>query len=512
MSKRSLIFLTALTVLLAALPYVYAAQRGGGDFVFNGFLLNPLDGNSYLAKMREGWLGSWQFSMLYSSQAPQGSYLFLLYIALGHLARWLGLPLLLVFHGARIVGVIALCLALYRFIEIYLADHSGRTRTIAFVLLCLGSGFGWLAALFGGFTSDFWVAEAYPFLSMYSNPHFPLGLALLLDFFILLRQPHSHKFDLWLAVKGLLLATLTPFGIVVAAVTAGGVQLWELIKQERRIRWWMLYFFVPGGLMLLYQVIVIRSDPVLAAWNAQNLTITPPLWDFVVSFSPAFLLAAVTITLLIQRNKLESYKLLAVWLIGGLVLAYVPFQLQRRFIFGYFIPAACLAAITLDWALTNPKRTLRIGAGILLGFSFLTNLLVVSGGMLAAGQRSPDLYYSRNLQGVFDWMLVNKKSCTVVLAAPKIGSILPGATGWRVVYGHPYETPNAAEMQAQVERLFSGKMSQVEIQANLETLGVDFVLAGPAETSSSADLGWLLDFPKITSSGDVSLYQVRDCP
>ncbi len=124
MSKRSLIFLTALTVLLAALPYVYAAQRGGGDFVFNGFLLNPLDGNSYLAKMREGWQGSWQFSMLYSSQAPQGSYLFLLYIALGHLARWLGLPLLLVFHGARIAGAIALCLALYRFIETYLADHS----------------------------------------------------------------------------------------------------------------------------------------------------------------------------------------------------------------------------------------------------------------------------------------------------------------------------------------------------------------------------------------------------
>ncbi|MRR31391.1 hypothetical protein EG834_13960 [bacterium] len=310
----------------------------------------------------------------------------------------------------------------------------------------------------------------------------------------------------------MLLATLTPFAIIVAAVVAGGIQLWESIGHEHRIRWWVLNFFLPGGLMLLYQFIVIRSDPILAAWNAQNLTVTPPVWDIVVSFSPALLLAAVMITLLIRQKKLKDYKLLAVWLIGGIVLAYVPFQLQRRFLFGYFVPAACLAAIAINRVLVTPKRYLRIGVGVLLGLSFLTNLLVISGGVLAAEQRSQDLYYSKNLQVAFDWMLENKKSCDVVLAAPETGVILPGATGWRVVYGHPYETPVAEDLKAKVEQIFTGTMDAAEILAYMEPLGVDFVLIGSDEKSSGADFGWVDNFPKMYSNNEVSLYQVRDCP
>ena len=56
----------------------------------------------------------------------------------------------------------------------------GRGRHMAFVYFALGLGLGWLALPFGGVPSDFWVAEAYPFLSSYANPHFPLSLALLL--------------------------------------------------------------------------------------------------------------------------------------------------------------------------------------------------------------------------------------------------------------------------------------------------------------------------------------------
>jgi len=512
MSKRSLIFLTALTVLLAALPYIFAAQKGGGDFVFNGFLLNPLDGNSYLAKMREGWLGSWQFTMLYSSQAPEGSYLFPFYLFLGHVARWIGLPLVLVFHIARIAAAIVLCLLLHRFIETYLGEQSARTRKIAYILACFGSGFGWLAALFGGFTADFWVAEAFPFLSIYSNPHFPLGLALILDFFIQLREPQKRRFNPWLAIKGFLLAVILPFGVVIAVLVAGGVQLWEFIKHEGKVRWWMLNFLVSGGMLIIYQFMVIRSDPVLDAWNSQNLTISPPLWDVVISFSPALLLAVSAVILIARQKKLADYKILVIWLIGGLFLAYFPFQLQRRFVLGYLIPAACLAAIALESAWENPKRAIRLGAGILVGCSILTNVLIVSGGLMAAAQRSPDLYYSKNLQNAFDWMLANRKSCDVVLAAPETGMIIPGATGWRVVYGHPYETPNAEQTQARVEQLFSGNLAPSNAATAIASLGVDFVLIGPTEREPGADLSWLNGFPKVFDEENVVLYQVRECP
>lgn len=512
MSKRSLIFLTALTVLLAALPYVFAAKQGGGDFVFTGFLLNPLDGNSYLAKMREGWQGSWQFTMLYSGPAPEGSYLFLFYIFLGHAARWLGLPPVLVFHAARILSAIILCLLLHRFIETYLNECAARTRTIAFILVCFGSGLGWLAALFGGFTADFWVAEAFPFLSMYSNPHFPLGLALLLDFLIQLRRPLQRGFVPWLAIKGLLTAVILPFAVPVAALIAGSVQVWELINREGKVRWWMLYFFVPAGLVIIYQFMVMRSDPVLSAWNAQNLTNTPPMWDVLISFSPALLLAAASVIFLFRKQKLKEYKILVVWLIGGFILAYFPFQLQRRFLLGYLIPAVCLAVITLESVWKSPQRAIRIGAGILVGSSILTNVLVVSGGLLAAAQLSPDLYYSQNLQKAFDWMSVNRKPCDVVLATPETGMIIPGATGWRVVYGHPYETPNAEQMKATVEKLFTSNMTPSDAVTTMASVNADFVLIGPNETKSGANLKWLETFPKVYDESNVALYQVRDCP
>ena len=512
MSKRSFIILTSLTILLTTLPYLFAAQSGGDSLVFNGFLLNPVDGNSYLGKMREGWLGHWQFTLLNSSQAPEGSYLFLFYIFLGHVSRWLGLPLIFTFHAARVLSAFFLCWMLYRFIDVYLAGRSQGTKTIAFALVSLGSGLGWLAAFYGGFTADFWVAEAYPFLSMYSNPHFPLGLALILDFFVQLRNPVTRSSFFWLVIKGLLLAIVMPFGVVVAGLVAGGVQLWEIIANKSPIRWWMLGFLVPGGLFLIYQYIVIQSDPVLSGWNAQNLTYTPPLWDILISFSPALILALGVIAWAIKSGEVEKYKLLVVWLAAGLILAYVPVQLQRRFLLGYYIPIACLAAIGLDWLATSGKRLLRVSAAAAVAASLISNLFILIGGVSAAAQHQPELYYLKSIQGAFDWMLAHRKDDSVVLATPGTSSIIPGATGWRVVYGHPYETPHANQRKQEVEDIFSGEMSLAKVQQYFESLGIDTVFVGPDERELGGDLAWIDAFDVVFEGDDVTIFKTKVNP
>lgn len=512
MSKRSFIFFTSLTILLVTLPYLLAARSGGEGLVFNGFLLNPIDGNSYLGKMREGWLGHWQFTLLNSSQAPVGSYLFLFYIFLGHASRWLGLPLIFTFHAARVLSAFLLSLMLYRFIDVYLAGRSQRTKTIAFALLCFGSGLGWLAAFFGGFTADFWVAEAYPFLSMYSNPHFPLGLALILDFFVQLRNPVARSSFFWLVLKGILLAIVMPFGVVVAGLVASGAQLWEIIVEKSPIRWWMLGFLIPGGLFLIYQYSVIQSDPVLAGWNAQNFTDTPPLWDILISFSPALILAIGFIARAIKSREVEHYKLLVVWLAAGFILAYVPFQLQRRFLLGYTIPIACLAAIALDWLVASGKRLLRAGVAVAIAASLISNLFIWIGSVSAAASHQPELYYPRSIQGAFDWMLAHQRDDYVVLAAPDTASLIPGATGWRVVYGHPYETPHAAQRKQEVENIFSGKMGLAEVQQYIESLEIDYIFVGPYERDLGGDLAWSDTFAVVFEADNVTIFKTRVNP
>ncbi|MHB0987726.1 MAG: hypothetical protein ACYC3P_03555 [Bellilinea sp.] len=507
MSKRSFIIITSLATLLVTLPYLLAAQSGGESLVFNGFLLNPIDGNSYLSKMREGWLGQWRFTLLNSSQAPEGSYLFLFYIFLGHVSHWLGLPLIFTFHAARVLGAFFLCLMLYRFLAVYLVGSSPRTKTIGFALVSLGSGLGWLAAFLGGFTADFWVAEAYPFLSMYSNPHFPLGLALILDFFVQLHNPITRSRFSGLVLKGILLAIVMPFGVVVAGLVAGSVQLWEIIERKSPIHWWMLGFLAPGGLFLIYQYSVIQSDPVLSGWNAQNLTYTPPLWDILISFSPAFILALGVIVWAIKFGEVEKYKLLVVWLAAEIILAYVPFQLQRRFLLGYYIPLACLAAIALDWLAASGKRLSRIGVAAAVAASLISNLFIWIGGVSAAAQHQPELYYPKSIQGAFDWMLAHRQDDSVVLAAPDTSSIIPGATGWRVVYGHPYETPYADQRRREVEDIFSGEMSLVDMQQYFESLGIDTIFVGPYERDLGGNLTWTDAFDVLFDGGGVTIFK-----
>ena len=66
-----LVFITVIT-----LPYLCAVTLSNEELIFGGFLLNPLDGNSYLAKMRQGYEGEWKFTLPYSSNPGEGAYLF----------------------------------------------------------------------------------------------------------------------------------------------------------------------------------------------------------------------------------------------------------------------------------------------------------------------------------------------------------------------------------------------------------------------------------------------------
>jgi len=503
MKIKVLVFL----ILLITLPYVIGVRGGGEDLVFNGFLLNIIDGNSYIGKMREGWLGSWQFSMLSSSVAPGENYIYLFNIFLGHVARWLGLSLVFTYHAARVSGAILLWWMLYRFVDVYLDGRGLRAKTIALVLVCFGSGLGWLAAMFGTFTFDYWIPEAYPFLAMYSNPHFPLGLALVIDFFVKLRKPFERRNIVWLVLEGMLLGVVMQFGVVVAGVVAGGIQLWEMIKKQHPIRWWMLWFLIPGGLVLTYQYVVLKTDPVLAGWNVQNIAISPPLWDVLVSFSPALILAVWAIVQMVRSGQIKEYKLLVVWSVAGLILAYFPFQLQRRFLLGYYIPLACLAAITIDWAIDQGRRFLRTGAMLVIAVSFMTNLVVIGFAIKEVQQHQPDLFYPKSMQSAFDWMLANRPQENVVLSAPRTGIIIPGETGWRVVFGHPLETPNAYLTQLTLEQIFYGMKSPNEILEYIEMMGVDYVFIGPLEREFGSDLTWADQFPVVYKSADETIYQ-----
>jgi hypothetical protein len=469
--KQRIIILTAFIIfmLTISIPYILASVIGGIDYVFGGFLFNPFDGNSYLAKMFQGWEGDWRFTLPYTADQGDGAFLFLFYLFLGHVSRWLHLPLVIVYHLARLLGAVLLFWSLIVFTK-HVFIHDPSLRNKAFLLTIFGSGIGWLAIPFGGFTSDFWVAEAYPYLSAYATPHFSLGLAILLALFIFSLRPVSALVSLKIFLLSLLLAIIQPFGIVIAVIVIAVNSAWNGWEQRKIIWQPLTLVLLGGGVPLLYQFWTIHTDPLLAAWNAQNLTPAPPLWDLILSLSPALLFAFPAAYSLIRHKDTGQMRIIIIWLVASFLLIFFPFNLQRRFMLGMYIPAAILAVSALAPLSASRKNLSWI---LLFVFSLFTNMIVLSAGVFGSLARDPSIFLSRSELQAFEFILLETDPDALILAAPDTGLLIPAYTGRRVLYGHPFETVDAPGQEQLVLNLLTSPDQDLSF--------VDYIFLGPRE-------------------------------
>jgi hypothetical protein len=507
MNKKFIASFVFILIIIISVPFVYAQLSGGSNFVFSGFLLNPQDGNSYLAKMQEGWSGSWQFTLPYTAIPGSGTYLFLFYLFLGHLARWLHVPLLIMFHAARVLACACLLWVLSVFLWRFLKMELTSARR-TFLLLAFCSGVGWLAFPLGAFTSDFWVAEAYPFLSSYANPHFPLGLALLLGIFILIDESHGILWrNIAIFLLSLSMAIVLPFGVVISALLLFGLMVWNWID-KKEIAWQGLISFGLGGVpFVLYQEWISQTHPVLRGWNAQNLTPSPPLWDFVLSFSPILLLAIYGVWVAWQaRHQGSGMRLLILWFILGFLLIYFPFSLQRRFMLGFYIPAACLGILGLERITRNQTKKWLWPLTFFL--SILTNVLLVAAGMFGVQTHAPAIFLEKPESQALTWVASNTLADSVILASPEMGLFIPAQTGRRVLYGHPFETVNAVQQKAQVQKFFKGDFTLPEQEKFIADNQIGYIFWGPREQAlGRPDI--LTSMKTVYQIGNVFIYQAN---
>ena len=499
-------------LLIITVPYVYASVSGGEYFKFNGFLLNPLDGNTYLAKMYQGWAGNWQFKLPYTPEPGTGVYLFLFYLSLGHLARVLNLPLLLVFHGVRILSSILMLISLWGF-YCSLFD-SKRVQMLSFGFGALGSGMGWLLVPFGYFTADFWVAETFPFLSSYSNPHFPLGLAMVLwlvkprnDFHL------SWKKALIFAVVVWILSIINPFGVVVSLMVMIGQLIWKLRTRSNPKYIIMISMIIAifGLPMLVYANWISKSHPVLKMWNEQNLTPSPDLWDLAISLSPALVVSIYGMISWAKSRSSEPNQrvsILVFWVLLGTISIYLPVSLQRRFMMGLFVPIAGLSAYGVENLSKNYPGSFRFVTIVLILLSLPTNFLILMAANSGIQGLNPQIYLSSSEFQALTWIKENTNSDDLILSSPDMGLFIPAYTGRHVIYGHPYETAHAEQQEKVVMEIYQGSYSSEQLKGYIQTQGLDYIFWGPREEEIGVPFvqpEWTLVFNK----DDVSIYRVH---
>lgn len=526
-SKARFPWFIALLVLLGiSLPFLYAGLLWNNEYQFGGFLLNPLDGFSYLAKMYQGWEGNWRYQMAFSADPGEGVYIQLFYLFLGHVARFLELPLGWVFHAARLISAFILLWMLWRFFSAIIPAM--RPRRLAYAVAALGSGLGWLVIPFGGFTSDLWVAETYPFLSAYANPHFSLSLAIVMWLLLALRQRLNLPLGLGIILASTALSVISPFGVILVLLIMGGILALTILLENGwrnlaayRDRILKIILAVLGGApLLVYDYWITLSDPVIANWNAQNLTPSPPWWDLLISLSPVLWLALLGVWWVFERTDLSTQSrsgidrkngkiALVVWAALGLLLVYIPFSLQRRFMMGLYIPLAGLAALGLEKLVTNNPKRYRLWAVVLFVLIIPTNLIVVLAGVHGARTHDAKLYLSQAESQALDWITKGTDPDALILSSPELGGFTPALTGRRVIYGHPFETINADQEKAAVVDYLSGSMTLAEERLFLAGRGVDYVFYGPREQAFDGELD-VGDFSVVFLTGDVTIYQVGE--
>jgi hypothetical protein len=486
-------------------PYLTAFQAGGEAAEFIGFLINPIDGNTYLAKMYQGWEGSWQYRMAFTAQPGEGAFFFPFYLFLGHVGRLTGFSLISIFHGARLMAVGFMLVNLHRFFRRILPPH---IVDLSFSLAALGSGLGWLAIPFGAFTADLWVSEGFIFLSAYANPHFPLSLGLMT--WVLTPSAEGGRKAPVMVLAGLLLGLILPFGLAVVLGVLGGLFILNF-RREGFSSWVFnrILLISLGGLpVVLYDLWVVWTNPIYAGWNVQNITTSPPVWELFVSFSPPLLIALYSAWTAIWRDKGPSNVLVA-WLGFVLILIYLPIGLQRRMLTGFYIPLAGLAVFGIDRLVKGGRRQAGLFTTLVLLLTIPTNIIVLLAAWQGIQTRDPSLYVTRDEVAAMAWIAANTGSEAVILASPALGTLIPGQTGRGVIYGHPFETIGAPEAESQVTAFYNGAFDLVDANRLIIDEDVNYIFYGPRE-KALGDLPQEHPWLRVFSQGDVEIFAAVD--
>lgn len=473
-------------VLLAKLPYFVGYLVETDELQFAGVTLAPVDSLSYLAKMQQGFAGRWTFQLPYTAESHEGAPVYLYYLFLGHVVRWIGLSVPLVYHLAGIISGLALLLTAYYFI-CQMIDTLTERRYL-FALLGFSSGFGWLMIGFGELLStDLTVPESNTFFTLMHCPHFSLSQTLILVIVLSFASGKgSWKRRTVIGTAAcILLVLVQPFMLFVVFGTLGlyGLAVW---KRDQRMP---LRLIVQGStsLLVILPVLImsyraIYDNPAMREWTEQSVSTSPLVFFYLTGYG-LILPMAIFGMIWAVRRRTDADLMLVCWILVAVVGLYLPFSFQRRLSQGLHFPLAVLAGIgALRFGMSRfSVSKARLWARLYLLATYPTNLVLIvlfSGGAVL---HHSQLFISADERMALDWITSQPERNIVVLSSTELGSLLPAFAPLRVVSGHDFETLNAEAVKAAVRQFYaSDSLPQVRAELVRQWL-VDYVLVGPRE-------------------------------
>jgi hypothetical protein len=435
--------------VVTSVPYLYAYAVQPPGHVFMGFFYLGDDANTYLAKMRQGWEGSWAWQNRYTTESSPTAYLFMFWIVLGHLAALLNLPLIVVFHLARVGAAFALMAAAWFMICHFIEDTSARRFAFFFCAVGLGMGYVIQAlghpVIFGNQTDtlDWRMPELTAFYSVLALPHFAwsgvfaaVGIGLTFKAI----QRGSFVLAILAGLAWLGQASIHPQ----MPILMGGATAAALVLRPPPPRGWIaagIAFAIPAP-YILYSYLAFVGNPEVQRWTFHSKNALPPeSISLLFAIAPQLLLALTGLPGALRRRTREDLFLVA-WLVLLAAILYLPNpagDLRRRFLDGLYLPLVILGARGMYETIIPRLRSLRARA--LVPFSYVCFATIGSAFLVLAPLAVAALPQYTVTTAEYDGLTwLGNEPAGRVLAMPGVGLYIPAYSPDTVYVGHYDET------------------------------------------------------------------------
>jgi hypothetical protein len=335
---------------------------------------------------------------------------------------------------------------------------------------------------------EFYSPETFGFLSIFGLPHLSIARALMLWG---LRNYLSEDSSI---IKGaalwFLLGFFQPLTVVIGWIVIAGFlfslrlyQWWKLSRKQKFLNInWMIYLkragilMVSSSPMVVYTFISFLTNPFLIEWSKQNLIFSPPLGDYLLAygfFLPFTLWGLINI---FKMGETRSF-MLAGWFLLSPLLAYAPYNLQRRLPDGVWTVIIVLAILGLERLSSSKYRLIRY----LWLTSFITPIMLLVGGILSVWRPQYPIFQSSTAVKAYNNLSVISKPGSTVLSDFEIGNAMPAWSIVRTVIGHGPESIHFKYVDFKVKEFFSCDSPLTSKISFLKELKIDYVFWGPAE-------------------------------
>lgn len=451
LSKKEWLFILSIICILNFSFFITLGFWEEGERV--GLIVtSDVDYSTYLVKAKIGYDGNWQYVNKYTTEEHQGSYIFILYILIGHIAKITGLSIVFLINFLRIIFSIIVLAYLLQFFKKYSSMNP---------YLCV-----FLAVFISGFF-DFG-PQFHLFTGFSGYLHYVFELLLILFFIDKSLEYLNNKSKVALILCCLSLMVLTvihPFIVTIPESIILVYGFWNKKFKDTFIFLLINTLFISP--VMSYFFYIFTYNEMLTGWRSQALPNKSQL-QYLFVFEIGSVIAYLGLILIFFRKiKVDNKEqIFIIWIIVASLWALTKvITANHQFLFFICVPISVLSLMAITFFVERLKYAKKLLMVILILFMIFPSYMfffVHSKNQITNAlnkQNLPHIYLSKEDNIILQKLPINED--TILLTENlKLASLIPFYTDGISYIGHFHETLNYEEKKEQLNKITSNEMSE----------------------------------------------------